>query len=523
MADYAPAKTSVLAKAVQPITPPEVPESSRVSVHAAVSRFSVLYERIRNAVDYKDDHLLRKAAINRILKRQLALESDPIVIGGHLVRELIAARYLPNGQVHEEMGDKVGTVIRKYLACRRVNAGSEAYAEWLLGIISAELEELLDDHTESKAFVNFLFEQLCERITVRDNLLDDTERRLQVYVACHRLLEKADDEMVGFKLVRAFQAEWMKPETWTDSPTEMALTMVETEKRVRGVLTHHFSNKFLSAVKPWSISLNILRAALHEDPPKAAALMADPIKLHAAVERIADRRIKDSKSKLRRGTIRAIIYLFITKMIFALVMEVPAERLIYGTIHQLPLAINVFFPPVLMFLVGLMIRPPAKENIERIKRGVDELLSPEGPKGREIRIARKRGWLGALLFTLAYLFTFLVSFGLVYLFLMALQFTWVSSLIFIFFLCVVSFFAFRLRNASREFVAVERPDNIGTIIADFFSLPVLRVGRLLSETLSRFNVFIFFFDFIIEAPFKIFLNLLEEWSAFMKEKKEQLQ
>ena len=101
MAEYAPAKTSVLAKAVQPIIPPEVPESSRVSVHAAVSRFSVLYERIRNAVDYKDDHLLRKAAINRILKRQLALESDPTVIGGHLVRELIAARYLPNGQVHE--------------------------------------------------------------------------------------------------------------------------------------------------------------------------------------------------------------------------------------------------------------------------------------------------------------------------------------------------------------------------------------------------------------------------------------
>jgi hypothetical protein len=303
----------------------------------------------------------------------------------------------------------------------------------------------------------------------------------------------------------------------------MALIMVETEKRVRAVLQHRLSNKFSATVKPWSISLNVLRAALHEDPLKASALLADGNKLHAAVERIADRRIKDSKTKLRRGTIRAIIYLFITKMIFALLLEVPAERLIYGVIHQIPLAINVLFPPVLMLLVGMLIRPPAKENIERIKRGVDELLSPEGPKGREIRVPYKRGWFGALLFTLAYLFTFLVSFGLVYAFLMALHFTWVSALIFMFFLCVVSFFAFRLRLSSREYVAAERPDNIGTIVADFFSLPVLRVGRLLSETVSRFNVFIFFFDFIIEAPFKIFLNLLEEWSAFMKEKKEQLQ
>lgn len=523
MADYALAKTSILAKAVQPKTPPEVPESNRITVHAAVSRFSVLYERVRNAVDYKDDHLLRKAAIFRILKRQLSLETDPNIIGGHLIRELIAARYLPNGQVHEEMGEKAGRVIRKYHACRRVNAGSEAYAEWLLGIISAELEELLDDHSESKAFVNFLFEQLCERITVRDNLIEDTDRRLQVYVACHRLLEKSDDEMVGFKLVRAFQPEWMKPELWVDSPTDMALTMVETEKRVRGVLTHRLGNKFSSAVKPWSISLNILRAALHEDPPKAEALLSDPNKLHAAVERIADRRIKDSKSKLRRGTIRAMIYLFVTKMLFALVMEVPSERLFYGEIHQIPLAINILFPPVLMFFVGLLIRPPAKENIARIKRGVDELLSPEGPKGREIRVARKRGFMGALFFTLAYLLTFLVSFGLLYTLLMALYFTWVSALIFIFFLCVVSFFAFRLRLSSREFVAVERPDNIWTIISDFFSIPILRMGRFFSETLSQFNVFIFFFDFIIEAPFKIFLNLLEEWSAFMKEKKEQLQ
>lgn len=523
MADYALAKTSILANAVKPKSRVEVPESNRITVHAAVSRFSVLYERIRNAVDYKDDHLLRKAAIYRILKRQLSLETDANVIGSHLIRELIAARYLPNGQIHEEMGEKTGRVIRKYHACRRVHAGSEAYAEWLLGIISAELEELLDDHSESKTFVNFLFEQLGERITVRDNVIEDADRRLQVYVACHRLLEKSDDEMVGFKLVRAFEPKWMKPEEWVDSPLDMALAMVEVEKRVKSVLTHKLGSKFNAAVKPWSISLNVLRAALHEDPVKAEALLANPEKLHAAVERIADRYIKDSKMKLRRGTRRSMVYLFVTKMLFALVMEVPSERLFYGAIHQVPLAINIMFPPVLMFLVGLMIRPPAKENIERIKRGVDELLSPEGPKGREIRIPTKRGILGVFLFSMAYLLTFFISFGLLYRSLMSLYFTWVSALVFMFFLCVVSFFAFRLRLSSREFVAVERPDNIWTIIGDFFSLPILRAGQFFSETLSKFNVFIFFFDFVIEAPFKIFLNLLEEWSAFMKEKKEQLQ
>ena len=87
------AKKAVLAKIVQPHPLPDIPESSRLTVHAAVSRFSVLYEKIRNAVDYREDHLLRKAAIVRIVKRQLALDGDPRSMGQQLVRELIAARY----------------------------------------------------------------------------------------------------------------------------------------------------------------------------------------------------------------------------------------------------------------------------------------------------------------------------------------------------------------------------------------------------------------------------------------------
>ena len=71
-------------------------EEDKITVHAAVSRFAFIYERIRNLVDYKDDHLIRKAAILRILKRQLMLEQDSRVIAENLIKELIAARYLPN-------------------------------------------------------------------------------------------------------------------------------------------------------------------------------------------------------------------------------------------------------------------------------------------------------------------------------------------------------------------------------------------------------------------------------------------
>jgi hypothetical protein len=99
----------------------------------------------------------------------------------------------------------------------------------------------------------------------------------------------------------------------------------------------------------------------------------------------------------------------------------------------------------------------------------------------------------------------------------------VSACIFLFFLSVVSFFAFRLRVAAREYIVVKPKEKFLTVLVDFVSLPVLRAGQFLSTAVSRVNVFVYLFDFVIETPYKLFLNVLEEWFAFMKEKKEEIQ
>jgi len=46
----------------------------RISVSDLISKMSFYYEKIRNSVDYKEEHLLRKNAIERILKRQIVIE-----------------------------------------------------------------------------------------------------------------------------------------------------------------------------------------------------------------------------------------------------------------------------------------------------------------------------------------------------------------------------------------------------------------------------------------------------------------
>jgi hypothetical protein len=496
---------------------------NRLTVHATVSRFSFLYERIRNAVDYKDEHLLRKAAIERILMRQFLLERDAHVIALNLLREMVGARYLPNGTVPEQVVLDVAMILRKYLSIQRVNVGGERHLRWLRGVISSEIEDRVVNAAQEKGLVTFLYERLAGRVRVEGVAISEADLRLQVYLASYRMLLKADPSLLSYKLLRAYLPEWLRPADWIETPQVMAERLVGVELRIRQSLNHPLSQRFQKVVKPWAVALQLLRMVIQEKPMEASATLLTPATLDAEIARHADKQYKLARGKLRRGAVRAMIYLFATKMIVAFLIEVPVEYYLYHEIQRLSLGINLLFPPVLMFIVSLFIHAPGKKNTERVKKHVAELLSEGGVDMQEIRINPQRQGTSRFVFSSVYAAMFLVIFGAIGFMLYALHFTWVSAAIFLFFLCVVSFFAFRLRIAAREWVVVEEREGTFSVLMDVISLPILRAGQWLSRSISRLNVFLFFFDFLFEAPFKIFLSILEEWFAFMKEKREELQ
>ncbi|MEK7115881.1 MAG: hypothetical protein AAB879_00620 [Patescibacteria group bacterium] len=509
----------------------EIPDTARIDVHAAVSRFAVLYERIRNAVDYKDDHLLRKAAIVRILKRQLLLESNPIEIATNLVRELIGACYLPNNELPETLIGEVAERVRKYQAVERARVGSTAHLAWLRRIISAEIDEVVVETSSEQAWASLLYERLADRVHVREaaNLpdgqgkqIDDQEFRLQLYMACMRLVMKSDDDMIGYNLLRAYLPEWQRSAEWIDAPKQIAERLLDVERRIRQAIENPLAPKLQRAIKPWAVSFVILRDAARAYPAGAAALLADPVALANAVTERAERQMKTAKRKLRRGAIRAIIYIFLTKMLIAFALELPLEKVFYGDVHVTALLFNLLFPPFLMFLVALFIRVPGKENASRIQEHARTFLTAAGVHPFDIRLRPHRGWFGTLWFGLAYATLYVLIFGLITLALLRIHFTWVSILVFLFFLCTVSFFAFRLRQNAREQVIVNGRERLRSVLIDIVSLPILRVGSWLSRGISRINVFLFFFDILLEAPFKLFLSVLEEWFSYLREKREEL-
>ena len=86
---------------------------------------------------------------------------------------------------------------------------------------------------------------------------------------------------------------------------------------------------------------------------------------------------------------------------------------------------------------------------------------------------------------------------------------------------MVFFFGYRVRLITKDYVIQEKEGAL-TSFTDFLFLPILRVGQILSAELAQINFLIFVFDFVIEAPFKAFFEILEEWFKFIRIKKEEI-
>ena len=94
-------------------------------------------------------------------------------------------------------------------------------------------------------------------------------------------------------------------------------------------------------------------------------------------------------------------------------------------------------------------------------------------------------------------------------------------MIFLFFVSVVTFFSYRIRQIVRE-LRLDDKESMLTPLVDFFFMPILSLGKFFSQEIAKLNFFIFVFDFLIEAPFKMIFEIVEEWISFVRKRKEEI-
>jgi hypothetical protein len=173
-------------------------------------------------------------------------------------------------------------------------------------------------------------------------------------------------------------------------------------------------------------------------------------------------------------------------------------------------------------MIGLSIRIPKKDNTDKIIEEVDNIVYSQQGQQHRIKITKpKTGFLHYLM-QFIYGILYLISFGLIIYGLSKLLFSPASMIIFIFFLTMVSFFSLRIRRTAAELIILEQKEKFFSMLATLLFVPILRVGRWISLHSSKINVFIFVLDFIIEAPFKIFIRIFEDLIIFVKEKRDEM-
>ncbi len=498
-----------------------------LKVSDVLGNVAFLYERIRNVIEYKGEYVLRRNAIERILKR--LLWENPVHnterIAHTLLRELIWARYFPNDSLPKHTVNKIAKIISKYLylleSLLKLNRlPKNQLKEWVWGVASCEIEEALDP-SQREPYVILMYHWVRTFFKWQDPHITEHEKDIQIYIAIHRSLAKSDDEILRFHLLVHEYPQWLEADQRMVDQTISRFDLLY--KEISAHLT--FPDRFLlyRQIQRHIAPFNILKEIVDEEKHEFKKIISDKALFTQKVKDMCEKKYKEIQKKVNRGIVRSIIYIFVTKVLIALLLEIPYELYRFGALTMIPIGINIVFPPAMMWLIGLTIKAPGSKNTERILTKLHTVVYQEDSVTQsQISVMKSKGSFLQTIFTFIYGVLFLLIFGLISWILVQLHFTFLGTFVFFAFLSLVLLFGFRVRFTAQELKVTGERQGILSYMFDNLTLPFLRTGVWLSKGLAKINFLTAIFDFLIEAPLKTIIEVFEEWTSFIREKRDEV-
>lgn len=490
---------------------PKKDSQPKVKVSEALSSVATFYERLRYTIDYKKEHLLRRNAIERILKRTFSAQD--------LIKELIWAKYIKNDFYPETEVAKLAVIISKYLFL--IQKFSPDWRDWLLAVASCEIEERLDPQLESVDVLSVAIQVWFEEeFDWQESGLEGEEKENQLAIAIHRSLLRSDEAKNAYYLLKRLHRGWVN-ET-ADTLINKSDEVYQILLRIRQSLTNPIQARLYRFVQRQVVAFQVLKALIEKEPAKAEEAISDPETLAEEISGICEEKYNEIKNRVNRGIVRSIIYIFITKVLFAIAIEIPYEYYLSGRFSLFPLASTIAIPLIFVFLVGLTIKRPGEVNTQRIIDIIFNYVYRGEPRQKVAfsLIGPKKG-LRYQAFGVIYWILFFAVFALVSYILKRAGFNFVGIGIFFIFLSLVLLFGYRVKFSASELNVTSIKENLASNLLTNISLPFLDLGVWLADKFAQLNFFIVLFDFLIEAPFKNIIGIIDEWTTFLKEKKEE--
>lgn len=484
-----------------------------ISVNKLTGKAGTFYEKVRYLVDYKEEHTIRRSAIERILKRKLLIGNNEN-IGLSFLQELVSSGYLPNKRIPEGISNDIKTIVNKYLLLGKMTGIGNSR---VIGLMASETERFLYPQLINNIVADSFYATVSNHITYTKSVSQD-DLNMQAYIGCRRSLLEDDQETLLYAVLVKYVPELPTLRN-EDEIKNIAQKFLQAISSAEKVIEDPLGWKMSSKLRNYSIYFSIIKEIVKKYGVTSEAIFDDNSRLEEEIKKILSEKYSQQFNLVNKSGTRAVAYILLTKVILALVLELPYEKFVLSSIDYFALGTNIIFHPLLLLAMVKTIQPPSSNNINNIISGVKAVVQNENVKQIYIKPPISNIII-QIMYGLLYTVLFVISFGLILWILKSLHFNIVSMILFLFFLTFVSYFGFRIRHNSRKWMVSTENENILTLLWIFFTIPIVRTGRWLSKRFSSVNVFVFIMDFILETPFKFVLGTFDSFISFLKEKRE---
>ena len=90
------------------------------------------------------------------------------------------------------------------------------------------------------------------------------------------------------------------------------------------------------------------------------------------------------------------------------------------------------------------------------------------------------------------------------------------------FIALILFAGTAVAKRSQELTMEVEKEGVLSFLSDVFFLPGQGLGRWISNKWKRYNALAALFNALIDMPFSAFVEFLEKWRNFIKERKEEI-
>jgi len=518
--------------------------ASPLEVDELASRIAEAYEKVRKVIDWKEENLLRRGAIERILKRRLVSEIYGINIMPNLnatemaepmILELMRSGYFDNGKIAKKQVKEIENILDKYISILNNSKLPQAptkkhsknkinFYTWMLEIAACEIEEVLAPAFKENALLNLMTNVLYKRTNVTpSNRLSDLDQLIQIYIASMRALYNFDDPIIAYNIIKIRYPFWV--EETKESIAKITSTAQEIRKQIESDLNSENGKQFYKLANKYDAAYRIVGDVLdkmNNTPEIVAEKLANPDELQTMVSEAYFKRKASLKGRLFRSAVYSTISIFISGSASFILFEGPIARLAGQEFSILSLFVDLLIPSLVMFILVILIHPPKDENLSVVQKEIAKFIYQQNNEDvYEIDFSHKKNKTLNVLFIFASVICGCLGMrGIFWIFEIA-KVPWTSMYIDTVNVAMIFFAAMAVKQKSKE-ITIEDRGNFIEFFLELFSVPLAAIGQWFSNKWKKYNFFSTFLTAVVDMPFSAFIRIVEGWRNFLKEKSSEM-